>query len=94
MRNLSDKELFEKIQQGENKALEVLFARYYNTLCNFSVKISQRIETAEEIVADVFYTLWDKASDLTIEKSIKSYLFAAVKYKSFELLKLKSSRFE
>ena len=33
---------------------------------------------AEEIVQDLFYTLWEKRMELQINTSVKSYLFSAV----------------
>jgi RNA polymerase sigma-70 factor (ECF subfamily) len=35
-------------------------------------------DTAEEIVQDLFYKLWEKRAELQITSSVKSYLFSAV----------------
>ncbi len=40
--------------------------------------LSNDADTAEEIVQDLFYKLWEKRAELQINTSVKSYLFSAV----------------
>jgi RNA polymerase sigma-70 factor (ECF subfamily) len=72
-------ELFEKIKTGDEKAFEILFHKYYVYLCSFATKIISNNAAAEEIVQDFFVKLWERREQLTIETSIKNYLFRSVK---------------
>jgi RNA polymerase sigma-70 factor (ECF subfamily) len=51
----------------------------------------QSRETAEEIVQDIFTSLWLKRHDISVEK-LSAYLFAAVKYKIINYLEKEMSR--
>ncbi len=79
MSSEKDKYLFEQIKNDNEKAFEKLFHSYYGHLCLFASRILQDDNSAEEIVQDFFVKLWDKRDRLTIETSVKSYLFSSVK---------------
>jgi RNA polymerase sigma-70 factor (family 1) len=44
-------------------------------------------EAAEEIIQDVFFSLWTRRSELTLTHSLSAYLFTAVKYQVFNYIK-------
>jgi RNA polymerase sigma-70 factor, ECF subfamily len=67
-----------QISLGDLNACEMLFRQYYQMLCNYSLKFVNDPDVAEEIVQDLFYTLWEKRMELQISTSVKSYLFSAV----------------
>jgi RNA polymerase sigma-70 factor (ECF subfamily) len=67
-----------QISLGNLKAYEMLFRQYYQMLCSYSLKFVGDPDVAEEIVQDLFYTLWEKRMELQINSSVKSYLFSAV----------------
>lgn len=70
----------------KNRFKEV-FKEYYNPLCNFAASIVSDKKMAQDVVQDVFTNLWDKRHDLVITTSEKSYLFQAVKFRAFEILR-------
>jgi RNA polymerase sigma-70 factor, ECF subfamily len=74
----SDPELLERIRNGDEKAFEVLFRTYYNSLCLYAHKILQDAVIAEEIVQDLFYYVWEKRTTLEFKTSVSSYLFKSV----------------
>ncbi len=45
-------------------------------------------QVAEEVVQEVFINIWERRASLTITTSIKSYLFTAIRNRSFNYLKL------
>lgn len=78
--NLSEeKVLFEKIKNNDVKAFEILFHLYYGYLCLYAQKIIKNEAASEEIVQDFFVRFWEKREQLTIESSLKNYLFRSVK---------------
>ncbi len=60
------------------QSFEVLFKQYYQMLCAYAYRFVNDPETAEEIVQDLFYRLWERREELQITSSIKSYLYSAV----------------
>ncbi|MDB4583545.1 RNA polymerase sigma-70 factor [Draconibacterium sp.] len=79
MNSSEEKILFEKIKSNDEKAFEHLFHKYYSHLCLFASRILQDEISAEEIVQDFFVKLWEKRKQLTIETSVKSYLYRSIK---------------
>ncbi|WP_297085943.1 RNA polymerase sigma-70 factor [uncultured Draconibacterium sp.] len=79
MNTFDEKNLFVSIQQGDVKAFEKLFKTYYGYLCSFATKILNNPDSAEEIVQEFFVKFWERRSDLSIETSLKNYLFRSVK---------------
>ncbi|MCD4792776.1 MAG: RNA polymerase sigma-70 factor [Bacteroidales bacterium] len=66
------------------KEFEQLFKEYYTGLCFFALRYTEDKEAAEEVVQDVFYTLWEKREKITIKTSVKSYLHIAVRNKCLQ----------
>lgn len=74
-----DHDLFSRLQQSDEKAFETIFNTYYASLCLFATQFIGDDAKAEEIVQDLFVNLWSKRAQLRIDRSLKSYLFHAVK---------------
>lgn len=74
------------------KELEKLFKQHYPNLCRYSLGFVKLEEVAEEIVQDVFVSLWQKEEQLKVYSSVKAYLFTAVRNRSFNHLKSQFSR--
>lgn len=79
MNQSEEKLLFERIKNGDEKAFELLFHKYYGHLCLYAAKIIGDDTSAEEIVQDLFVKIWEKRQQLIIETSINNYLFRSVK---------------
>lgn len=74
-----DRELYLKLREGDERAFQVLFRKYYQAMCHFANQFVTNHETAEEIVQEMFVKLWEKRSVLNIETSVKHYLFRSVR---------------
>jgi RNA polymerase sigma-70 factor, ECF subfamily len=85
--SLTDLELIERVQKGDEKAFEMLFRTYYNSLCLFVHKILKDKEVSEEIVQDIFYYVWEKRESLELSISVKSYLFKSVYNNSLKYIR-------
>ena len=83
-----EEELIQRLSNHDRGAFEQIFKTYYADLCKFSVKYVRDEQVAEEIVQEVFINIWERRSSLTITTSIKSYLFTAIRNRSFNYLKL------
>ena len=47
-----------KIKEGDIKAFEEIFRRYYSPLCWYAAGITGEVEAAEEIVEELFFVFW------------------------------------
>lgn len=67
--------LLQKIKKGDINAFEKLYAKNYESLCNFLLNYTHNKVIAEDAVQDTFLTLWEKRKELQINTSLKSYLY-------------------
>ena len=74
---LENNYLLSAIQQGDQKAFDALFRRYYPALCAYGHRFVD-LEDAEEIVQDSLLWIWENRETLVIESSLNSYLFKMV----------------
>lgn len=74
---IDDKVLLLAMREGDKRAFEVLFRRYYAMLCAYGNRFVG-MEDAEEIVQDVMLWLWESREMEVIEVSLNRYLFKAV----------------
>ena len=77
--NISDKELLEKIRGGELSAYDLIFRRYYPSLCAYARLWLKDGSVVENLVQDLMLWLWENHRTLNITSSFSSYLFAAVR---------------
>jgi len=84
---LNDLLLLNRIKNGDVQAFEKLFRSYYKPLCYYADSFLNDMDSAEEIVQNLFYTLWKDRADLKIKFSLKSYLFQSVQNNAFNHLK-------
>ena len=74
--------------KARNKTVfDFVFHYYYSGLCAYVEKITGVEEVAEDIVQDLFVTLWIKHDSIEITKSLKDYLFTSVKNRAYDFLK-------
>lgn len=75
----SDSELLRLIAENDRKAFDIIYLRYWKTL--FAIAYSHLKETSscEDIVHDVFASLWYNRSRIEA-RNLNNYLAAAVKY--------------
>lgn len=80
------------LRQGENRALSILFDRYFTSLCHFAVQLVQDGDDAKDIVLVTFNKLWKNRENFHTEEHIKSWLYLATKNSCFDFLKANGRR--
>jgi RNA polymerase sigma-70 factor (ECF subfamily) len=58
---------------------EKLFKTHYSKLCSYANLFLNDPDAAEDVVQDLFFKLWKNRNAITINTTIKSYLFRAVR---------------
>jgi RNA polymerase sigma-70 factor (family 1) len=74
-----DLQLLRLLNQGDKKAFEAIYDRYAQSLFRYVYNHTRIKEVSEEIVQEIFVSLWTKREDLNIE-SLNAYLYRASKY--------------
>ncbi len=73
-----------QIKEGDSDTFESLFNKYCQSLINFSRRIVNDTETAENIIQDVFLKVWENRGRLDPNLSIKSYLYTIARNRSLK----------
>ena len=68
------------LQQGDEEAFEMLYNRYWENLLTVAYHRTGSMETAKELVQDVFTNLWRRRNHLNIKTTFAAYIFSAMKY--------------
>ena len=82
-----DNDLISNIIQGDEKAFRLLFDMYYQKLFHLAIYYLSSKESAEEVVSDVFYTIWNRRETLHGIDNIESYLYTSVKNQSLHYIR-------
>lgn len=75
------------IRAGDKQAFEYLFKTYFAPLCRFIRVYVKESGVAEELVLDVFTSVWEKRENFDIKLTIKSYLFQAARNRAMNYLR-------
>lgn len=74
------------IRAGDESSLEALFRAYYQPLRAFAEGYVKSPEVAEDITADVFLRVWERRSEWELRRSLRSYLYIAVRNQALTYL--------
>ncbi len=77
----TDVELMAFLIEGSEEAFQVIYTRYVGKLYAYAKKNITLKEDCEEIVQEVFVSIWSRRESLTNVATLESYLFRMVKYK-------------
>lgn len=81
-KNLSDDDLAVIISM-ESKAFDEVYERYYPVLTRVAYGMLNDTSAIEDLVQDVFISLYNRRKHITFKVSIKSYLCKAIRLKIF-----------
>jgi RNA polymerase sigma-70 factor (family 1) len=90
---LSDKELLELMSRDNKLAFNTLYYRYWDKVFSYALQKMADVMEAENVVQDVFFSLWQRRFTLQISGEFQHYLVVSVKYRVIkELNKQRSQR--
>jgi RNA polymerase sigma-70 factor (ECF subfamily) len=75
---IGDTEIIGRIRKGDIGQFESLFRSSYVSLVRYAKTLIKDQDTAEEIVQDLFFRLWQDREKIKIESSLNGYLFRSV----------------
>nr|WP_295868148.1 RNA polymerase sigma-70 factor [uncultured Chitinophaga sp.] len=84
--NLNDEALLEQFRQGNAAAFEELYKRFWGVLYLQAYRILIHEEDAQDIVQEVFTTLWTKGGSIALSGSLAAYLYVATRNRVLNML--------
>ena len=86
MKLLSDEILVKMLKAGDHAAFREIYKRYWKSLFLAAQRKLKSEETCEELVQNIFLTIWEKRDTLLIG-NLRGYLFSALKYQVVDQLR-------
>ena len=86
--------LLKELKNNNPKAIDFLFDKYYQLLCQRCVQIINDPKYAEDIVQELFINLWNKRETLNIKYSLKGYLMQSATNRSLNYLRDNKIKFQ
>jgi RNA polymerase sigma-70 factor (family 1) len=80
-KQLSEVELMDLLRRESLGAFREIYVRYWKTLYAEAYKRLKNKDQAEEIVQDLFTSLWNKRESLQIDETLAGYLYKSVGYR-------------
>jgi RNA polymerase sigma-70 factor (family 1) len=91
---LSDQELICLIKQGDRAAFTEVYKRYAESLAGFAASKLYDLDDARDVLHDLFVKLWEDRTTLTVNDNLRSFLFAAIRYKIIDKIRRNVTRQE
>ena len=87
-------DLIQQLKEGREEAYRCLYERHYAVLCHAARGWVGDDYTAEALVGDVIFHLWEIRESLEIRVSLRSYLLQAVRNRCLDHLSSRHERTE
>lgn len=81
------------LKANEERALQVLFLKYYSKLFDYAFSFLKNKFEANEAVSDVFFKIWQMREQLDAGMNLQGYLFAAVRNHSLNMIRASRKNF-
>lgn len=91
---LSDQELIRLIKQGNRAAFTEVYKRYAESLAGFAASKLYDLDDARDVLHDLFVKLWEDRYTLNVNDNLRSFLFAAIRYKIIDKIRRNVTRQE
>lgn len=83
----NERELISLLESRNEAAFEKVFKTHFKGLHGYACSILKDEMVAEEVVQNVFFKLWERTENLSINGSLTAYLYRAVNNESLNYLK-------
>jgi RNA polymerase sigma factor (sigma-70 family) len=88
---LDDATLVRRVRERDERAIEVLVQRYDRPLFSFAYRVLRDDRLAQDVVQDVFLTLWRGAERYDPARgAVSSWLLTMTRYKAIDLVRRES----
>lgn len=92
--HIETEEFIKELKAGKESAFDSLFRGRYKDLCRFAWSFVGDYSVAEDIVQELFSTIWRKREAIDERQSVDSYLYVSVRNACYTYLKTKKQNVE
>ncbi len=85
---MQERVLIRKVKEGDRKSFDCLCSELYPALVSYAT-LFLSLESAEDVVQDVFFAVWQRREELNENLSIRRYLFRSVRNAAYNCLKVR-----
>ncbi len=90
----SEKLVINGLKAGDQEAYKYIYDTHYQMLCYIADRYVHDHFTAETIVGDTIFKVWEKRESIDINTSLRSYLSQSVRHACTDWLRSKRQRYE
>lgn len=83
----NEHEVLHSVAAGDKAAFTLLFGHYRDRIYSIAFRLTHQPSVTEEIVQEVFLTIWLKRSDIPGIQNFSAYLFIVTRNKAYKALK-------
>jgi RNA polymerase sigma-70 factor, ECF subfamily len=83
----SDEALLGAIAAGDQRAMQVLYARHHVRVYRFVVRLTRDRSLAEDLVGEVFLEVWRRANGFKGKSQVCTWLLAIARYEALSALR-------
>jgi RNA polymerase sigma-70 factor (ECF subfamily) len=87
----SDNALMQRIAKGDQRAMQVLFARHNVRVYRFILRIVSNATVAEDLTSDVFLDVWRQADRFEARSQVSTWLLAIARFKALSSLRSRAN---
>jgi len=77
----SDYQLIQLVKAGDHNAFSEIYNRYWGVLYAHCLKMLKDEAEAQDVVQDLFMSLWTKSSELDLKTNLMGYLYVTARHK-------------
>ena len=88
----TDEVLLKLMSQDDQEAFTLIYRRYWEGLFITAAKALRGKQEAEDVLQDVFLSLWNRRYQLQIQGSLAAYLQTSVRYKAIHYIEKNITR--
>ena len=85
-RQVDESDQLNELRLGDEAAFREIYQQYWPTLYSAAYNHVRSREVAEELVQDLFASLWLKREQLTIHTSLQGYLHTALRHQIYDYI--------
>ena len=82
-----DNFIVKEIRKGNHEVFKAVYLEYYEMLVRFAFRYTKDQSSSQDIVQNLFLTVWNDRKRLTIDTSLKAYLFKSVNNRCLNFLR-------
>jgi RNA polymerase sigma-70 factor (family 1) len=90
-RTYTDEQLIISLREGDAGAFTEIYERYWNKLLVYTMRVIRHQSGAEDIVQELFVSIWRRRHALDIEHALSTYLYNSVRYLAFRSIEKNST---